>query len=156
MEIYNDEILTPETYELMAKEYSKNLNKKIKIIDVTVDKNAQNKIENNIKKYLDNIVGCTNYLSKLNLNKNYKSKLKDIKEILKTFDFKQDSKDFTTAKYNYCFCLNLIIQNCCNAVCDIQELSEFCEHNYNLKSFVDIIKITTEMFGECKYRTTLK
>lgn len=163
MEKYNDELLTPENYELMAKEYSKSIKKNIKFVEIKIDDNKKQELKNNI--FLNSIIisNCLNYLKKCNLKSNKKILLNYVCNIFN--NHKSFVEDLTTNKSqqnsigkNYCDCLVIIIECCTksiNSICKIKDyLNDEETENFfsQIENLTCIINYATQMFGVCKYR----
>ncbi len=162
---YNDELLTPENYAQMAKEYNKSIKKNIKFVEIKIDDNKKQNLLMNIYNNANNMLNCLNYLNKCNLRIS-KRKLLD-----KIFNFYQNHNNFVKLVFkdkqiekssetgkNYCDCLVLIINNCTKSINIICELKDFfneeeIENYFNqIQILNNIINCTTQMFGICRYR----
>ena len=75
MNKYNDEILTPQNYELLAREYNKSIKKNIKFVEIKVDEKATNNINAKIIENCETISQCLKCLSKNKINSNKKNLL---------------------------------------------------------------------------------
>ena len=139
---YNDEILCPELYEKMAKEYQKNLNTK-----------TPKNYSENLFSFFDNLNNNINFLNNIknlsNGNKNYLLQInKTFKKINLNYNF--NNKKINT---NYCECLTNSINTCTNCI------KEICSQNIIskdistiLNSLLSIIENLSNMYGICKYR----
>ncbi len=163
MEKYNDELLTPENYELMAKEYSKSIKKNIKFVEIKIDDNKKQELKNNI--FFNSIIisNCLNYLKKCYLKSNKKSLLNNIcdkfnkhKHFVETITTNKSQQNLIGK--NYCACLVIIIECCTksiNSICKIKDyLNDEETKNYfeQIQLLTNMINQTTQMFGVCKYR----
>lgn len=162
--MYNDEMLSPENYELMAREYSKSLKKNIRFVEVKIDKTEYEKICNNIFIYANVVENYFNCL--INIKSINKNKLEQIKEIKKSFnEYKKFIKELGSfqdkdkiIRTNYCECLTKIISNFLASIRELEELKSYCETDLvnqltnNIILLTKIIDKLCSMFGTCQYR----
>ncbi|MBO5884913.1 MAG: hypothetical protein J6Q51_03870 [Clostridia bacterium] len=146
---YNDNLLCPELYEKMAKEYSLAIQKKSQ--DIT-NKNISklfplfDTINNNIL-YLNNLTSLS-IKNKQHL-KDINSTFSNIKNLVVDFNFSN-----TKPKLNYCECLTNSIWACTTC------LKELCLNCYYTKPTIktidwlaSIIENLSCMYGRCRYRS---
>ena len=163
MNKYNDEILTPQNYELLAREYNKSIKKNIKFVEIKVDEKATNNINAKIIENCETISQCLKCLSKNKINSNKKNLLN---LVCNEYNFHKDfvEKNLKTSiregnlNKNYCACLNTIIDCCTKTIKNICEIKDFLNEETLEKYFkqieilLNIINYSSSMFGVCKYR----
>ena len=163
MEKYNDELLTPANYELLAKEYSKSMKKNIKFVEIKIDETKKFELKNDILSNSNIISNCLNYLKKCNLKQNKKTILNELcntynkhKNFINTLNI--DAIPINGIGKNYCACLVIIINCCTNSLNTILQIKDYLNdeeaQNYfeQIQLLSKIINQTTQMFGVCKYR----
>ncbi len=136
--VYDDEKLSPESFEQMAKEYAKNRKKSI----------------DNLLPIFETIICLKNNLKKFKLNKVYSKKLDKISEntnILNNYiqenNYNIKERNFNT---NYCALLVMLISSCIDARSILDKSDKL---NYEIKDALDnITRTSATMFGVCKYR----
>lgn len=145
---YNDNLLCPELYEKMAKEYTKNIHEK----SLKQDTNILTKlfpffdILNNNLKFLNNLKSISpknkQYLAIIN------TAFDDIKKSVENFEFSNQ-----IIKSNYCECLTNSICSCANCIKEISG-SNHSKKILNILNMLScIIKNLSYMYGICKYRS---
>ncbi len=160
---YNDDLLTPENYELMAKEYSKSIKKNIKFVEIKIDENKKQELKNQIVSNYYIISNCIKYLNKCNLNINKKKLLHNICEsfenhtkFVEKIETKLNQTKNNPIIKNYCACLSAIINCCINSIDEICNKRHYInddeDYFYEIKNLTTIINYSTQMFGVCKYR----
>ncbi len=163
MEKYNNELLTPENYEHIAKENNKSIKKNIKFVEIKIDDNKKQELINEISTNSNIISNCLTYLKKCYLKSNKKSLLNNIcdkfnkhKHFVETITTNKSQQNLIGK--NYCACLVIIIQSCTksiNSICKIKDyLNEEQTENFfcQIENLICIINYATQMFGVCKYR----
>ncbi len=162
--MYNDELLSPESYELMAKEYAKSIKNDIRFVKINTDKTKQLQICDNLILYASSVekyINCLLNIKTLNTNR-----IKEAKSLQNLFNnYKSSIEELcnkktnaSNIKTNYCDCLTNIIANCLKSIVDIENLKDFYDIEIinkltdNIIALTQIINKTCSMFGICKFR----
>ena len=131
-----------------------------KFVKINIDKTEKQKILNKIS---NNICDLNLYINYITSTHKAQKHLKNIEKInanflccKQLFDFQNSTKNLS--KNNFCACLKNIIEICADSIFLCNSFAIFSQSNSDqnicnlTNNFVEIIKNTTFLFGDCHYR----
>lgn len=154
--VYDDEKLSPQIYEKMAKEYSKTLKQNVNVAlykeDDIIKKENIEKLNNYYFNIFNNLTILKTYKKNISQIDNIFLMLKDYAKSVECVLKDKKQKCFFT---NYCNNISEIIKDCSKS---IKSLILLCDYNTKIDassaitSLCDIIRNVNYLYGICTYR----